>query len=103
MSVSRTNVSLSEYVFKRPIETSVPIINLFFSARLTIGFLYKVDFNVPLDSEKKITNNQRIVGALPTVKYAIEQHAKAVVLMSHLGRPDGKKADKYSLKPVAAE
>jgi phosphoglycerate kinase len=43
------------------------------------------------------------VGALPSIKYAIEQHAKAVVLMSHLGRPDGKRVDKYSLKPVAAE
>ncbi|KAH0566085.1 hypothetical protein GP486_000523 [Trichoglossum hirsutum] len=65
--------------------------------------LIRVDFNVPLDSDKKITNNQRIVGALPTIKYALEQHATAVILMSHLGRPDGKRADKYSLKPVAAE
>ncbi|KAI9862572.1 MAG: phosphoglycerate kinase [Trichoglossum hirsutum] len=65
--------------------------------------LIRVDFNVPLDSEKKITNNQRIVGALPTIKYALEQHVTAVILMSHLGRPDGKRADKYSLEPVAAE
>ena len=43
------------------------------------------------------------MGALPSIKYAIEQHAKAVILMSHLGRPDGKRADKYSLTPVAAE
>src|SRR5947209_5940717 len=50
-----------------------------------------------------ITNNQRIVGALPTIKYAISHGAKAVVLMSHLGRPDGKKNDKYSLKPVVPE
>lgn len=65
----------------------------------------QVDFNVPLDKEtnSKITNNQRIVGALPTIKYAIENGAKAVVLMSHLGRPDGKPNPKYSLKPVAAE
>ncbi len=62
----------------------------------------QVDFNVPLDG-KKITNNQRIVGALPTIKYAIEQNAKAIILMSHLGRPDGKKVEKYSLAPVAAE
>jgi len=61
-----------------------------------------VDFNVPLDGTK-ITNNQRIVGALPTIKYAIEQNAKAIILMSHLGRPDGKKVEKYSLAPVAAE
>ncbi|KAM3418972.1 Phosphoglycerate kinase [Cercospora zeina] len=67
--------------------------------------LIRVDFNVPLDKEtnSKITNNQRIVGALPTIKYAIEHGAKAVVLMSHLGRPDGKPNSKYSLKPVAAE
>ncbi len=58
---------------------------------------------MPLDSDKKITNNQRIVGALPTIKYAIEHDAKAVVLMSHLGRPDGKKNEKYSLKPVVQE
>ncbi|MBI2498052.1 MAG: phosphoglycerate kinase [Opitutae bacterium] len=46
--------------------------------------------------------NQRIVAALPTIKYALEQGA-AVVLMSHLGRPDGKKNSKYSLQPVAHE
>ncbi|GAB7350948.1 hypothetical protein MBLNU459_g1455t1 [Dothideomycetes sp. NU459] len=65
--------------------------------------LIRVDFNVPLDGDKKITNNQRIVGALPTIKYAAEHGAKAVVLMSHLGRPDGKANPKYSLKPVVAE
>jgi len=67
--------------------------------------LIRVDFNVPLDKEtnSKITNNQRIAGALPTIKYAIENGAKAVVLMSHLGRPDGKVNSKYSLKPVVAE
>ena len=65
----------------------------------------QVDFNVPLDKEtnSKITNNQRIKGALPTIQYAIEHGAKAVILMSHLGRPDGKPNSKYSLKPVAAE
>lgn len=50
-----------------------------------------------------ITNNQRIVGALPTINYALEQHAKSVVLMSHLGRPDGHANLKYTLKPVADE
>ena len=50
-----------------------------------------------------MTNNQRIVGALPTIKYAIEHHAKVVILMSHLGRPDGKRNEKYSLKPVVPE
>ncbi|KAI9670624.1 MAG: phosphoglycerate kinase [Alyxoria varia] len=65
--------------------------------------LIRVDFNVPLDSDKNITNNQRIVGALPTIKYAIDHGAKAVILMSHLGRPDGKPNEKYSLKPVVPE
>ncbi|EAL90363.1 hypothetical protein KXW98_000852 [Aspergillus fumigatus] len=65
--------------------------------------LIRVDFNVPLNEKKEVTNPQRIVGALPTIKYAIEQGAKAVVLMSHLGRPDGKKNPKYSLKPVVPE
>lgn len=60
----------------------------------------QVDFNVPLDENKNVTNPQRIVGALPTIKYAIDNGAKAVVLMSHLGRPDGKVNPKYSLKPV---
>lgn len=64
--------------------------------------LMRVDFNVPLDGDK-ITNNQRIVAALPSIKYALEHGAKAVVLMSHLGRPDGQKQDKFSLKPVAKE
>nr|ADB55732.1 putative phosphoglycerate kinase [Pseudozyma flocculosa] len=64
--------------------------------------LVRVDFNVPMDGDR-ITNNQRIVAALPTVKYALEQNAKAVILMSHMGRPDGKPVAKYSLKPVAAE
>ncbi|KAI9886445.1 MAG: hypothetical protein M1823_001763 [Watsoniomyces obsoletus] len=65
--------------------------------------LMRVDFNVPLDSEKKVTNNQRIVGAIPTIKYALDHEAKCVVLMSHLGRPDGKRNEKYSLKPVISE
>ncbi|KAA0197948.1 hypothetical protein HAZT_HAZT000567 [Hyalella azteca] len=50
-----------------------------------------------------ITNNQRIVAALDSVKYALEQGAKSVVLGSHLGRPDGNPNPKYTLKPVAAE
>lgn len=62
----------------------------------------RVDFNVPLDG-KTITNNQRIVAALPTIKYVLENKPKAVVLASHLGRPNGEKADKYSLAPVADE
>ncbi|WFD28116.1 phosphoglycerate kinase [Malassezia nana] len=64
--------------------------------------LMRVDFNVPLDGDR-ITNNQRIVAALPTIQYALEHKAKAVVLMSHLGRPDGQAQPKFSLKPVVAE
>lgn len=62
--------------------------------------LMRVDYNVPM-KEGKITNLQRIKESLATVNYALEHGAKSVVLMSHLGRPDGQKVDKYSLKPVA--
>ncbi|HZZ21035.1 MAG TPA: phosphoglycerate kinase [Opitutaceae bacterium] len=65
--------------------------------------LIRVDFNVPQDKASgAITNNQRIVAAIPTIRYALDQGA-SVVLMSHLGRPDGQKIAKYSLKPIAAE
>ncbi|MEN9403156.1 MAG: phosphoglycerate kinase [Verrucomicrobiota bacterium] len=65
--------------------------------------LMRVDFNVPQDKVTgAITNTARIAAALPTIKYALEQGA-SVVLMSHLGRPDGQKIAKFSLKPVAAE
>ena len=65
--------------------------------------LMRVDFNVPQDKVTgAITNTQRITAALPTIKYALEKGA-SVVLMSHLGRPDGQKIAKFSLKPVAAE
>jgi len=63
----------------------------------------RVDFNVPQDKVTgAITNTARIVAALPTIKYALEKGA-SVVLASHLGRPDGKASEKFSLKPVAAE
>ena len=62
--------------------------------------LMRVDFNVPQDKNGNITNPQRIVAALPTIKYALD-HGAAVVLMSHLGRPDGERKEKYSLRPVA--
>ena len=65
--------------------------------------LMRVDFNVPQDKATgAITNTQRITAALPTIKFALEQGA-AVVLMSHLGRPDGQKLAKFSLQPVATE
>ncbi len=50
-----------------------------------------------------ITNNQRIVAVLETVKYALEKKVKSVVLASHFGRPDGLKNMKYTLQPVAEE
>ena len=65
--------------------------------------LMRVDFNVPQDKVTgAITNNQRIAAALPTIKFALEKGA-SVILMSHLGRPDGQKIAKFSLKPVADE
>ncbi|MGD9418849.1 MAG: phosphoglycerate kinase [Verrucomicrobiota bacterium JB025] len=65
--------------------------------------LIRVDFNVPRDKATgAITNNQRIVAALPTIKYALESGA-SVVLMSHLGRPNGAVVEEFSLKPVADE
>ena len=62
--------------------------------------LVRVDFNVPLDENKNITDETRIIGALPTIKYLMENGAK-VVLCSHLGRPKGEFNMKYSLAPVA--
>ena len=63
--------------------------------------LIRVDFNVPQDKVTgAITNTKRIEAALPTIRYALDKGA-SVVLMSHLGRPDGKRNEKFSLKPVA--
>ncbi|KAK3597692.1 hypothetical protein CHS0354_040067 [Potamilus streckersoni] len=61
--------------------------------------LMRVDFNVPMKGDK-ITNDQRIKAALPTIQYALDNGAKSVVLMSHLGRPDGHWDNKYSMAPV---
>jgi phosphoglycerate kinase len=61
----------------------------------------RVDFNVPQDKETgAITNPARITAALPTIKYILD-HGASLVLMSHLGRPDGKRVEKFTLKPVA--
>ncbi len=63
--------------------------------------LIRVDFNVPQDKETgAITNTKRIEAALPTIKYALDNGA-SVILMSHLGRPNGQANKKYTLAPVA--
>ena len=62
--------------------------------------LVRCDFNVPLDADKNITDENRILGALPTIKYLIEKGAK-VILCSHLGRPKGEFKPEFSLLPVA--
>lgn len=64
--------------------------------------LVRCDFNVPLDQNLNITDDNRIVGAMPTINYLIEHGAK-LILCSHLGRPKGEYEEKYSLKPVAKE
>ena len=61
--------------------------------------LIRVDFNCPMNKDGSVADDNRIKAALPTIEYAISQEAK-VVLMSHLGRPDGKKDPKYTLQGV---
>merc|ERR1712056_50987 len=63
----------------------------------------RVDFNVPQDNSDPsiITNTQRIDAALPTIKEVLAKGAKSVVLASHLGRPDGRVQEKFSMAPVA--
>ena len=60
----------------------------------------RVDFNVPLSDDKKVSDDTRIKAALPTINYAIEKESK-IILASHLGRPKGKIVNDMSLKPVA--
>ena len=62
--------------------------------------LMRVDFNVPLDEYGNITSDNRIVQALPTIKNILDRGG-SVILMSHLGRPEGKRDQKASLVPVA--
>ena len=62
----------------------------------------RCDFNVPMDENQNITDNRRIVAALPTIRYLIEQNCK-IILSSHLGRPKGEVKPEFSLAPVAKE
>ena len=62
----------------------------------------RCDFNVPMDENQNITDNARIVGALPTIQYLLEQNCK-IILASHLGRPKGEFKPEFSLAPVAKE
>lgn len=66
--------------------------------------LARFDFNVPLskDEPRQITDSSRIDLALPTIRLMLEKGASKIVLMSHLGRPNGEPNPKYSLEPVAA-
>lgn len=64
--------------------------------------LVRCDFNVPMDENQNITDNTRIVAALPTIKYLLENNC-AIILCSHLGRPKGEFKPEFSLKPVAKE
>ena len=63
--------------------------------------LVRVDFNVPMDEAKNITDDIRIRRALPTIDYILKQDAK-LILCSHMGRPEGRRNDAFSLAPVAA-
>ncbi|MEI8346420.1 MAG: phosphoglycerate kinase, partial [Pseudomonadota bacterium] len=63
----------------------------------------RFDFNVPLakDGSKKITDTTRVDSAISTIKYILDHGATKLIMMSHLGRPDGKREMKYTLEPVA--
>lgn len=63
--------------------------------------LMRADFNVPQDADLNITDDTRIKATLPTIEYILQNGINKLILMSHLGRPDGKVVAKYSLKQVA--
>lgn len=61
--------------------------------------LIRVDFNVPMDNELNITDDTRIREAIPTINYCIDNGAKSIILVSHLGRPESK-SEEFSLKHI---
>jgi phosphoglycerate kinase len=62
--------------------------------------LLRADYNVPVDDHGNVTSDYRITQSIPTLNALLEKNVKLVVC-SHLGRPDGKRDSKFSLKPVA--
>ncbi|GLH03023.1 Phosphoglycerate kinase [Gryllus bimaculatus] len=88
LNLANKRILMSQYVYRVLI--------------FVLSIIFRVDFNVPM-KDGKITNTQRIVAALDTVKYALDHDCKSVVLMSHLGRPDGQRKMEYSMAPVAEE
>lgn len=65
--------------------------------------IMRVDFNVPLDKQGNITDDTRIKEALPTIRYILNKGARKVILMSHLGRPEGKVVEGLRIDPVAVK
>ncbi|GIU69281.1 MAG: phosphoglycerate kinase [Candidatus Woesearchaeota archaeon] len=63
--------------------------------------LIRVDYNVPLDEEGNILSDSRIKESLPTIKYILEHNSKQIILMSHLGKPDGKSVEKLKMDKIA--
>ncbi|MEM4637578.1 MAG: phosphoglycerate kinase [Candidatus Woesearchaeota archaeon] len=63
--------------------------------------IVRVDYNVPLDKEGNILSDTRIKESLPTIKYILEHNAKQILLMSHLGKPDGKIVEKLKMDKIA--
>ena len=62
--------------------------------------MIRVDLNVPLDDQGNVTDDTRILGVLPTLRYAISRNAK-VIVCSHCGRPKGQRQEKFSMAPAA--
>lgn len=63
--------------------------------------LLRVDFNVPLKKDGEIEGDKRIREALPTIQYLLENNVKEIIIVSHLGKPDGKNVPELSLWPIA--